>query len=385
MTFQSLVDLVSGPDQVIIGGRRIVRSREDLRHVLQKERARTDRSGRPLHWVIFRLDDAQHAPRLLKDLGDIIAARARHADEVGWFEETAVCAILPETDQAGVQCFVNGVRQLAHEQGLTPSHVVCAYPLASISSGDSTRRRSRRLTPGNRSVRTPQGHVARDGSVDANRDNPQPPEAVATEERFVRRLPWWKRAVDIVGATIGILLSSPILLAAAAAVKMSSAGPILFVQRRAGLGGRPFSIYKFRSMRVNAEGLKARIRHLSEQDGPAFKIKNDPRVTSVGRLLRSTSIDELPQLFNVLKGDMSLVGPRPSTFDEIAMYRAWYRRRFDVTPGITCIWQVRGRARVSFENWMRMDIQYIRNYGFWQDITLLLATIPAVLLRRGAH
>ena len=229
------------------------------------------------------------------------------------------------------------------------------------------------------------GPVSQSPPTAADSGRHQQGESFAMKEHLLLRMPMWKRAIDIVGASLGLLLASPILLAAAVAVKISSPGPIIFAQRRAGLGGRPFSMYKFRSMYIDAEALKAKLRHLNEQDGPAFKIKNDPRVTPVGRFLRSSSIDELPQLINVLQGHMSLVGPRPPTFDEVTKYRTWYGRRLDVTPGITCIWQVIGRNQVTFETWMRMDIQYILNYGLRQDLTLLIATVPAVLLRLLGH
>ena len=159
---------------------------------------------------------------------------------------------------------------------------------------------------------------------------------------------------------------------------------IIFTQERAGLGGKPFKIYKFRTMIADAEKMKEALRKHSEQDGPAFKMKNDPRVTRLGRILRKTSIDELPQLFNVLKGDMTLVGPRPLPLKEADGCQQWQRRRLDVTPGLTCIWQVRGRSTVSFADWVRMDVAYIRRRTFFQDIRILLQTIPAVLLRRGA-
>jgi len=143
-------------------------------------------------------------------------------------------------------------------------------------------------------------------------------------------------------------------------------------------------MYKFRSMVVDADKLKSQLAHLNEQDGPAFKSTNDPRVTRIGRFIRKTSIDELPQLWNVLKGDMSLVGPRPPTYDEVEQYKPWYRRRLEVTPGLTCIWQVEGRSRVTFEEWMRMDARYMHRPTIWQDLRLIFATIPAVLLGRGA-
>ena len=209
------------------------------------------------------------------------------------------------------------------------------------------------------------------------------PTASTSAPFLARSISPYKRLCDIVGSTFGLLLAAPVLVLAAIAVRLSSTGPVLFGQRRAGLGCSPFTMYKFRSMYVDAEVRKQELRHLNEQDGPAFKIKNDPRVTPVGRFLRATSIDELPQLFNVLKGDMSLVGPRPPTFDEVGEYRRWYLRRLDVTPGLTCTWQVEGRSRVSFEQWMRMDLQYIDRQSLWLDFKLIAKTLPALLLRRG--
>jgi lipopolysaccharide/colanic/teichoic acid biosynthesis glycosyltransferase len=182
-----------------------------------------------------------------------------------------------------------------------------------------------------------------------------------------------------------LVVLAPLFAIIAIAVKLSSPGPVIFAQRRSGRGGRPFLMYKFRTMVADAEARKAELLTQNEQDGPAFKIKNDPRVTAVGRFLRKTSLDELPQLWNVLKGEMSLVGPRPLPCAEAEACEGWQRRRLDVTPGITCIWQVRGRSQVSFADWVRMDMQYIRAQSLQQDLKLLLLTVPAVLLRRGAH
>jgi lipopolysaccharide/colanic/teichoic acid biosynthesis glycosyltransferase len=190
--------------------------------------------------------------------------------------------------------------------------------------------------------------------------------------------------LDIAGAGVGLLLLSPLLTVVAVAVKLTSAGPVLFTQKRTGAGGRTFVLYKFRSMYVDAEGRKAELMTLNEQDGPAFKIRKDPRVTWLGRWLRSTSLDELPQLWNVLKGDMSLVGPRPLPCNESAACTIWQKRRLDVTPGLTCIWQVEGRSSVSFNEWIRMDLQYLEERSLKADLKLLARTIPAVLSRRGA-
>jgi lipopolysaccharide/colanic/teichoic acid biosynthesis glycosyltransferase len=188
-----------------------------------------------------------------------------------------------------------------------------------------------------------------------------------------------------VGAAAGLIVFSPVFAVAALAIKLSDPGPVFFCQRRAGLGGRPFKIVKFRTMCVNAEAQKQALRARSEQDGPAFKLKHDPRVTGIGRLLRKTSLDELPQLWNVLRGDMSLVGPRPLPIDEQGNAERWQQTRLDVTPGLTCIWQIKGRSTVTFAEWVRMDVSYIRRRTIWHDVKILFQTVPAVLLRRGAR
>ncbi len=193
-----------------------------------------------------------------------------------------------------------------------------------------------------------------------------------------------KRALDIVGCGIGLLLAAPIIIGTALAVKFTSDGPVLFGQVRAGRNGRKFTMYKFRSMVVDAEKLRAKLEHLNEMDGPVFKIKHDPRITKVGRFIRKTSIDELPQLFNVLVGDMSLVGPRPPLPSEVEQYEPWQRRRLSVKPGLTGLWQVSGRNQVDFDEWMQLDLRYIDTWSLWLDIKIILKTVPVVLFHKGA-
>jgi exopolysaccharide biosynthesis polyprenyl glycosylphosphotransferase len=194
-----------------------------------------------------------------------------------------------------------------------------------------------------------------------------------------------KRIVDVVGSLVGILLTGPIMLAAAIAVKMEDGGPILFTQVRAGRNGRKFKMLKFRSMCIDAEKKLEELKHLNERDGPAFKITHDPRITRAGRFIRKTSIDELPQLFNVLVGHMSLVGPRPPLPSEVAQYEPWQRRRLSVRPGITGMWQVSGRNNnVDFAQWMALDLEYIDSWSLWLDIKILCKTVPVVLLHKGA-
>jgi exopolysaccharide biosynthesis polyprenyl glycosylphosphotransferase len=195
----------------------------------------------------------------------------------------------------------------------------------------------------------------------------------------------FKRAVDIVVSAILILLLLPLLALTAIAIRLTSKGPAMFVQKRLGLNKRHFGIYKFRTMVIDAEKRQKEIEHLNEVSGPVFKIKNDPRITPLGRLLRKTSIDELPQLFNVLKGDMSLVGPRPLPIRDYQGFNEdWQRRRFSVRPGITCLWQIGGRSSISFEKWMELDLQYIDKWSLALDLEILVKTIPAVLRGSGA-
>lgn len=194
-----------------------------------------------------------------------------------------------------------------------------------------------------------------------------------------------KRAFDIVATSAFLLVLWPVMLIIAIIIKTTSKGPIVFKQVRVGEGGRHFWCYKFRSMCADAEAKKEELMHLNEASGPVFKIKCDPRITRIGALIRKTSLDELPQLFNVLKGDMSLVGPRPPIPSEVALYGPHQRKRLAVRPGLTCIWQVSGRSNVSFDHWVELDLLYIDTMSFGTDIRILCQTLPAVVKGSGAH
>ena len=183
-----------------------------------------------------------------------------------------------------------------------------------------------------------------------------------------------KRITDIVCSLVGLIILSPILLCTAIAIKIDSKGPILFKQDRVGKDEEIFSMYKFRSMVVNAEELKKSLEKENEMSGPMFKMKKDPRITRVGRFIRKTSIDELPQLVNVIKGDMSLVGPRPSLPKEVEQFEPWMKERLTVQPGITCFWQVMGRNSIPFEEWMKLDVKYVRERNYFLDIKLIFKT-----------
>lgn len=195
---------------------------------------------------------------------------------------------------------------------------------------------------------------------------------------------WAKTVVDKIGAAFGLLLSAPFLLIVAAAIKIESRGPVFFKQVRSGLNGKPFKLLKFRTMRADAEYLKKSLSARNEMSGPVFKITDDPRVTRVGRILRKYSVDEVPQFINVLTGQMSLVGPRPPLPDEVSRYEPWQHRKLSVKPGVTCSWQIGGRNKIDFEDWMKLDLEYIDNWSLWEDTKILAKTLPAVLKGRGA-
>ena len=419
-------------------------SPQQIDRLISREVARAERNGLHFSLVLFRVRRGNRLGTNERRLALTLLRRARLTDEVGWFGDGYLCVLLPDTAAPGAQAFADSVCELVARKGPRPITRVYSYPFDWIDrddddGGDEPEPRpptkaERREQPARRAVaaRVPElvGAVAHGGPGagdsphfdvghnypddcyarpgDAGRHRPAHAErvqtaapAVATEPRaeetapkprveplkalLVRPLPWWKRAVDVAGAAVGLTLLSPLLAVVAVAIKLTSTGPVVFKQRRAGLGGRPFTIYKFRTMCADAEAKKKALRAVSEQDGPAFKLANDPRVTTVGKFLRKTSIDELPQLWNVLKGDMSLVGPRPLPVDESDGCELWQKRRLDVTPGLTCIWQIKGRSQVTFAEWVRMDVSYMRARTILHDLSILLQTIPAVLLRRGAR
>lgn len=194
-----------------------------------------------------------------------------------------------------------------------------------------------------------------------------------------------KRSMDVAGAAIGLVLASPLMLATAIAVKRCDGGPVIFAQERVGKDGKPFKMYKFRSMYQDAEARLAELQKYNQVDGPAFKMVNDPRITPVGKFIRKTSIDELPQLWNILKGDMSIVGPRPPLPREVAQYSDWDWGRLAVKPGLTCYWQISGRSDVSFDEWMRLDLKYVEEQGLWTDLKILFRTVAVVLRGDGAY
>jgi lipopolysaccharide/colanic/teichoic acid biosynthesis glycosyltransferase len=357
--------------------RQQLNSTEKMQAILDRERMRSDRGGASFTLLTFTFP-RRASNRDFDALAAALLGRIRLTDDAGMMGPGRVGVILPETPAAGAWKLANSVYDMLPADMPRPEADVYMYPFEGEGDGHQT-----------------QAELATDSSLDkAEEKEPvavaeadesiAPAVAQPMEVLFIQPMPVWKRATDIIGAAIVLVLASPVMLLVAALIKLTSKGPVFFTQQRDSIGGRRFTMYKFRTMCVDAEAQKAALRAQSEQDGPAFKMTNDPRVTRLGRILRKTSIDELPQLFNVLLGDMSLVGPRPLPCDESNRCEPWQRRRLDVTPGLTCIWQVRGRSAVTFCEWARMDIEYIRSRSLVNDVKLIAETVPAVALRRGA-
>ncbi|HEX2986192.1 MAG TPA: sugar transferase [Caproiciproducens sp.] len=206
-----------------------------------------------------------------------------------------------------------------------------------------------------------------------------------TQEKKHTLYSFLKRLFDVLLSFFAIIVLLPLFLLLAVAIKLDSKGPVIYSQMRAGKSGKPFKLYKFRSMCIDAEEKLEQLKDQNEKNGPIFKIANDPRVTRVGRFIRKVSIDELPQLINILKGEMSIVGPRPPLLSEMEQYTLYQMQRLDVTPGLTCYWQISGRSDIDFNQWVELDLKYIRECGLWTDLRIILKTVPAVLLARGAY
>jgi lipopolysaccharide/colanic/teichoic acid biosynthesis glycosyltransferase len=335
-------------------------SSEQIHRVLQRERARSDRTGEIFSLAVLSVGKTKADQETLVHLSQILQKRLRLTDDAGWLEPRRIGVALPATPISGARTVVDDVCVCIPAGLPLPECVIYCYPSDEPSRSTKDEQDCNTTSHGNtRPVRS-------------------------MEPLLTQRMPAWKRSIDVMGASLGLLMLAPLFAMVALAIKIASPGPVLFRQKRGGLGGREFLMLKFRSMVVDAENRKRGLLKLNEQDGPAFKMKNDPRVTPLGNFLRRTSIDELPQLWNVLRGEMSLVGPRPLPCTETEGCRGWLRQRLAATPGLTCIWQVHGRSKVSFTEWVRMDVQYIRERSLGRDIQLLLQTVPAVLLRRGA-
>ena len=366
-------------------------SRERLLRMLDHERARCDRNGREFALVVFDLARVPGNGAAHQRLEGVLARRLRRTDACGCLDLERVAAVLPDTELDPAWTVANDVRQATLETlpGLTCA--VYAYP-TTWWTHDDRRGDSPRRHPDQRGRSGNSTEQRRPLDRPAHTRPPAPTQPAARaglpkrlQTLFSEPVPRWKRVMDVLGAAAALILASPMMVLTALAVRLTSPGPVLFTQPRVGKDGRVFTFWKFRTMTVGAAERKLQLLEQNEQTWPVFKLKQDPRVTRLGRVLRRTSLDELPQLWNVLKGDMSLVGPRPPTLDEVREYERWHVRRLELTPGLTCVWQVSGRSLIGFADWVRMDLQYAERRSVLVDLMLLVRTVPAVLSGRGAH
>lgn len=332
-----------------------------FRAILECERMRSDRSGNKFALAVF----SPPVGAEMVEFGRTLQRRLRATDHAGFFDDKQIAIVLWDTLDKGAWEFIAALRE-QHAPLPFPPFQIFIYPTHLPPNADDD-------SNSDENVFDPVSDLLGQGT------------SRPLEDLFVKPLPGWKRGVDILGAVVGLIVLAPVLLATALLVKLTSVGPIFFRQKRDGLGGKPFVIYKFRTMYIDAEARQAELRKQSEQDGPAFKLANDPRITPPGKFLRKSCLDELPQLWNVLKGDMTLVGPRPLDSRESDQISGWGRRRLEVTPGLTCIWQVYGKSRVTFSEWMRMDLRYIGTRNPFHDMKLMLHTLLQVVQRKASH
>ncbi len=357
-----------------VASTRRVLSESEFEWFLERERCLADRGTRIFTLLVLRRSRGVRSG--LERLSQQLRRRVRSTDVVSALADDRLGVLLPDTGSVGARVLARWASDAARSAGLEIDRKVYVYPRA-------PRSQSQLLPgPGRRIVRRIDRRI--DRQVD--RTDTDGPGAEIPEDLWpdlTRSSPPWKRAMDVLLSAAALIVLLPVFAAVAIAIRLDSPGPVIFTQQRAGRGGRPFAFYKFRSMFVDAEQRKANLQFLNEKVGPIFKIRKDPRITRVGKVLRHWSLDELPQLWNVLRGDFSLVGPRPPTLDEVERYERWHLRRLDVAGGITGIWQVSGRSEVGY--WMRMDMQYVAQRGPWLDLRLLLRSVPAVLSGRGAY
>jgi lipopolysaccharide/colanic/teichoic acid biosynthesis glycosyltransferase len=328
----------------------------DFRREATRERVRADRSNTHLAILVIDLPADRRESRDFAFLCNVLSQRLRITDTAGQLPDGRVAVLFPDTRKDGAWKVASDICDhypLGHDR---PDCEVFLYPDESVPFQDDSQPRAKQPAE--------------------SRNNP-------LESLFANPTPMLKRGVDIAGAIAGLIACAPLLVILAALIKLTSRGPVFYSQWREGHGGRLFRIHKFRTMCADAHQRQSSLRAHSVQDGPAFKMRHDPRTTWIGKFLRRTSLDELPQFWNVLIGEMSLVGPRPLPTHESVQCLPWQRQRLLVVPGLTCIWQVKGRSTVTFVEWMRMDLQYVRHRSMLCDLQLLLATGPSIFLTKG--
>ncbi|TWT52506.1 putative sugar transferase EpsL [Rubripirellula amarantea] len=335
---------------------------------------------------MLELDGTQHRKRRSRMLVRMLHRNLRMTDQKGFIGKDRYGILLVDTPEMGGRSVMDRLTQLAHKHGLQITMKLKVHDPDGFSPDED------QDSPGDGMSSFDEDLVAsgrRRGDDQNSRWLPVAGEVeVTTEDPIVGRPAIRmaaKRTLDIVGASVGLILTGPVVLAAMYAIRRQDGGSPIFTQTREGLRGKPFTIFKLRTMVINAEASQAELRSQSHRDGPAFKISHDPRVTKVGQFLRKTCIDELPQLWNVLIGDMSLVGPRPLPWHESRACVPWHRRRLDVRPGMTCYWQVEKDKVETFDDWMRLDLRYLEQVSILEDLRLIAKTVVVPMTGRGSE
>lgn len=354
-----------------------------------REKLRASRRSIPFCIITIDAKPGQSMRRRMRILIRLLNRNLRMTDQKAIIGRASFGVLLVDTPEMGGRSVVDRLSTMAAARGLKLAMNLKVHDPEGFHSDDSgPHDRIDRLDPGhqNSDRRREDGKeedakvkewLVVNGRVQVTSEDP-----LIAQPKFRMAI---KRTIDIVGASLGLVATSPLLAIAVIAIRREDGQPAIFKQTREGLSGEPFTILKLRTMVVDAEETQAELRAQSHRDGPAFKISHDPRVTKVGQILRRTCIDELPQLINVLKGEMSLVGPRPLPWHESRACNHWHRRRLDVRPGMTCYWQVDKASVESFDDWMRLDLRYLDRFNVYEDLKLIAKTVTVPVLGRGSE
>jgi lipopolysaccharide/colanic/teichoic acid biosynthesis glycosyltransferase len=367
---------------------------EDFWVMLERERARVDRNNHQFSVVTFEIHNSYGDSEQTYLLIHVLSKRARSSDLIGWLNHRQVGVFLPDTPISGACKFAADIFQTSPANNFTAKYTVFSYPSGKFAEEEKKTNYPKVDdmnhvnddqhfwgVPSN----TVTDIVAPTSVVKKQLNNQKAEKSVENvlEKCFSRKLPTWKRSMDIIGSVIGLFLLSPIFLIIAAFIKVVSPGPVFYKQERIGYQGKKFKFWKFRTMKVNSDTQihRQHLHTLINNEIPMEKLdtEQDPRIIPFGKFLRQSCLDELPQLINVFRGEMSLVGPRPCLAYEAEQYNLWHTRRFDVTPGMTGYWQVNGKNRTTFREMIRLDILYARQMSFGFDIKILLKTIPSII------
>ena len=349
---------------------------EQFHAILERERARSDRTGDSFSLVVFETRDKDHDPDAVHLLVDVLSGRLRLTDEAGWFNGHDIGVALPNTPAGSAKKLADDICRTISRNHSPPGYTIYTYPSNWLSGSEEN-------FPDQSSEETDSGEdtsSAKQLEKTGIYDNGN--HANRIEMLLGHPLPAWKRGIDILGSVSGILLLFPLFLLIAFLIKTVSPGPVFFNQQRIGYQGKPFTFWKFRTMKVDADPTE-HLEHISkmvDEEKPWTKLDdNDDRIIPFGKILRKTGLDELPQLYNILRGDMSLVGPRPDLPYSVNCYHQWQLQRLDTIPGLTGLWQVNGKNENNFKEMIRFDINYVRQKSLWIDTKIIMKTVPSIL------